>query len=330
MIELYLSGINSIGINNTITKIRGVEGKIEDIWCKTGKPITSIVNAILQKIGIGSVSLDVEKKVNGIKIDEIKSHLDFMEHLFNSIGIMAVYVLVDSIDETVLTGNNAEKSFCLIKPFILDLRLLERKTIVFKFFVWDKIKNYWGDVFREDRIEHFEIKWSQDQIKELIDARIRGYSDGKYSSIHEILSCSDSIVQLIYNFSCNSPRDAINIMKSIFDEHLLDVNKYEKIPNEQTIIRGIEKFCKTKFIELVPNEKQRNQLRRIKVATFTIPYLYNDIFKCENSTARNMLMPWTQSGVVIPSNNKIKVKKSPNPINIYTFSDIRVARVCKR
>ena len=327
LIELYLSGINPVEINNAISKIRGIEGKIENIWCKTGKTITSIINAILQKIGAGSITLDNEKKINGINIADIKSHLDFIEHLFNSIGITAVYVLVDSIDETVLTGNNAEKSFHLIKPFILDLRLLERKTIVFKFFVWDKIKNYWADVFREDRIEHFEIKWTQEKIKELIDARIRGYSNGKYTSIKDILECDDSIIQLIYNFSCNSPRDAINIMKSIFDEHLLDVNNYEKIPNSQTVIKGIDNFCETKFVELVPNEKQRKQLKRIKIATFTIPYLYNDIFKCESSTARNILMPWTQSGIVIPSNNKIKVNKSSNAINIYTFSDIRVARV---
>ena len=253
-----------------------------------------------------------------------------MEKLFNSIGITAVYILVDSIDETVLTGNNAEKSFYLIRPFVLDLRFLERSTIVFMFFVWDKIKEYWGKDFREDRIEHYEIKWTQDQIERLLCERIKVYSKEKYSSPQDILDCDSKLIEYIYYFSNNSPRDAINIMKSIYDEHLRNMSKVSNWPNEQTIIQGIEQFCKTKFEELVRDEKQRKALRRIKQATFTIPYLYNDVFKCESSTARNILMPWTQAGIVLSSNNKIKVKRSKNAINVYTFSDIRVARLVVR
>lgn len=327
LIELYMSGINSAEIDNTIGKIKGLGGKVEDIWCKTGKSVTSIINAILSKADIGQINLEVQKTKKKVNAVDIKSHYDFMEKLFNSVGISAVYVLVDSIDETVLTGNNAEKSYYLIRPFILDLRFLERKTIVFKFFIWDKIKEFWGRDFREDRIEHFEIKWTQDQIEKLICERIKVYSNHKYSEPAQILNCNEKVIEYIYYFANNSPRDAINIMKSIFDEHLRNMKNISNWPDEQTVIQGIEQFCKNKFEELVPDEKQKNALRRIKLATFTIPYLYNDVFKCESSTARNMLMPWTQSGIVLSSNNKIKVKRSKNAINVYTFSDIRVARL---
>lgn len=327
LIELYLSGINSREVASAIEKIKGLGGKLEDLWCKAGNSITAIINMILAKNEMGNIKLDNIRKNTTVNIEDIKSHYDFIEKLFNSIGITAVYILVDSIDETAMTGNNAEKSYYLIRPFVLDLRFLERKTIVFKFFVWDKIKSYWAQDFREDRIEHFEIEWSQKQIEQLLNERIKGYSDGKYKSVKDILTCDEMTISYIYIFANNSPRDAINILKAIFDEHLKDGNNTDKWPDKQTVIQGIEQFCKSKFDELIIGEKQRKDLRRIKLATFTIPYLYNEVFKCESSTARNILMPWTQSGIVIASNNKVKVKKSPNPINVYSFADIRVARV---
>lgn len=327
LIELYLSGINSREVASAIKKIKGISGQLEDIWCKAGNSITSIINMILLKNGMGSIKLDDIKKNNTFNIEDIKSHYDFIEKLYNSIGITAVYILVDSIDETAMTGNNAEKSYYLIKPFVLDLRFLERKTIVFKFFVWDKIKSYWAQDFREDRIEHFEIEWTQEQIEKLLNERIKGYSDGKYKQVKDILNCDEATISYIYMFANNSPRDAINILKAIFDEHLKESKKIEEWPDKQAVIQGIELFCKSKFDEIILGEKQKKDLRRIKLATFTIPYLYNEVFKCESSTARNILMPWTQSGIVIASNNKVKVKKSPNPINVYSFADIRVARV---
>lgn len=327
LIELYLRGINSREVNASIEKIKGLSGKLEDIWCKTGKSITSIINSILAKNDLGNINLEISRENSKFNLEDIKSHYDFMEKLFHSIGISAVYILVDSIDETSMTGNNAEKSYYLIRPFVLDIRFLERTTIVFKFFVWDKIKAYWANDFREDRIEHFEIEWSQEQIEQLLNERIKGYSNGKYKKLNDILNCDETTISYIFIFANNSPRDAINILKAIFDEHLKENKNISEWPGKQAVIQGIEQFCKSKFDELIVEDKQRKALRRIKIATFTIPYLYNDVFKCENSTARNILMPWTQAGIVIPSNNKVKVKKSPHPINLYSFTDIRVARV---
>ncbi|MBO4980928.1 MAG: hypothetical protein J6C84_03415 [Lachnospiraceae bacterium] len=329
LIELYLYGINSIEVENTIKKIRGISGKLEDLWCKAGDTITSIINAIATKQGMGNVDLSAKKKEESYELKDISSHYDFMEELFQSIGISAVYVLVDSIDETAVTGNNAEKSYHLIRPFILDLRLLERKTIVFKFFVWDKIERYWAEEFRNDRIENFHIQWRQHEIKELLSKRLMAYSDGKFSVLEDIFACDEKYIEYIYIFANNSPRDAINIMKSIFDEHLRINGENAEKPTEKAIVAGIEIFCKTKFEEMVAIDKQRQDLKRIKQATFTIPYLYNDIFKCESSTARNIPMPWTQAGIVYGSSSKIKVRKSKHPINVYTFADIRIARyVC--
>lgn len=330
LIELYLSGISNNEVDNAIKSIKGVTGRVNDLWRSAGKPINSIVNTILKAKGLTGVDLTLgSKPVKKVVYDEIESHMNFIEELFNNIGIKSVYVLVDSIDETSLTGNDAKNSYLLIKPFIKDLRILERKTIVFKFFIWDKIEEYWTQDMRKDRIETFAIEWNLDEIKRLITERLKAYSDKKIDNLNQILNCSDNDIDLIYIFANNSPRDLINILKYIFDNHLRKSSNINEVPNVEAVINGIEEFCKNKFEEIITTDKQRKDLKRVKIATFTIPYLYNDIFKCESSTARNILMPWTRADIVYSSTNKIKVKKSPNPINIYTFSDIRIARyVC--
>lgn len=88
-------------------------------------------------------------------------------------------------------------------------------------------------------------------------------------------------------------------------------------------IKGVSEklydFCKNKFEELIIIEKQRRDIKRIKIVTFTIPYLYTDVYKCDFSMARNILMGWTRSGIVYAVNNRIKVCKSKKLINIYGF-----------
>ncbi len=199
LIELYLSGISNNEVDNGIKSIKGLTGRIGDLWRTAGKSINSIVNTILKAKGLESVDLTLaEKSMKKVQYEEIDSHLNFLEELFKAIGISSVYVLVDSIDETSLTGNDAKKSYYLIKPFIKDLRILERRTIVFKFFVWDKIEEYWTQDIRKDRIETFEIEWNLEEIKRLIKERLKAYSEQKIDRLSQILQCDESDIDLIY------------------------------------------------------------------------------------------------------------------------------------
>lgn len=182
---------------------------------------------------------------------------------------------------------------------------------------------------RKDRLETFSIKWNLDEIKALIQARLNAYSDGAISGLDSILDCNEELINLIYVFANNSPRDLINIMKNIFDTHLRVVDECDSLPSSETIEKGIQEFCKNKFEEVITNDKQRRELKRIKLATFIIPYISSEVFKCKSEITRNKLMPWTRAGIVYSSPNKIKIAKSKNAINIYTFSDSRIAaHVC--
>ncbi|RXJ88191.1 P-loop ATPase, Sll1717 family [Arcobacter sp. CECT 8985] len=325
----FLTGITESEVNHALDSIKGVSEKVTQLWKSAGNSINSIINSVLDKLGIKPINLEFQDKKQYISHEELLDTIKIIEKLFNKIRVNAVFILIDSVDETVLTGSDSNKSYELIKPLIKELKILEQRTIVFKFFLWDKIQEHWAEDIRKDRIEIFEMTWSKEKIIELINKRLIAFSNGKYSSLYDILEAEQSTINYILDFANNSPRDAINIMKSIFDQFLF-VSKDENLfPNNSSINKGLDIFCKNKFEELILKDKQRKDLKRIKHSTFTIPYLYNEVFKCNDSTARNILMPWTRAEYVISSSNKIKVKQSQNPINVYTIKDLRIARhVC--
>lgn len=328
-ISNFLNGLTESEINHAINSIKGIPGLIGDLWKTAGTSISSFINAALASFNIQNINLDLKINKNKISHEELLDTIKIIENLFNKMGIKSIFILIDSVDETSLTGNDSTKSYELIKPLIKELKILEQKTIVLKFFLWDKIQEHWSEEIRKDRIDIFEMNWKREKIVELINKRLIAFSNGKYKSLSDILNNTSFNIDHILDFANNSPRDAINIMKDIFDQFLMNSNDGTKFPDDLSIKTGIDLFCKNKFDELILKDKQRKDIKRIKLSTFTIPYLYNEVFKCNDSTARNILMPWTRAEYVISSNTKIRVKQSPNPINIYTIKDLRIARhVC--
>jgi hypothetical protein len=327
LIPMYLGNISSTELSQAIKTIKGIKGRLRDIWMSAGESINSIINSILISQGMGKVDLNSWTVKQSVKRETIFDDLEILEELFTKIGVESVFVLIDRVDETALTGNDSNSSYNLIKPLIKDLRLLERRTIVFKFFLWDKLKEHWENDIRRDRIEIYELNWSRDQIRQMINKRLQVFSDNKINSLDKILDCHSSLVDSIFVFSDNSPRDLINIMKAIFDTHINIIEDIGLIPAEENILQGIDKFCENKFPELIKSERQQKDLKKLKEATFTIPYLANEVFKLKESTVRNIIMPWTRGGIVIPSSNKIRIAKGKHAINVYTFTDVRVARM---
>ncbi|MEC9490102.1 MAG: hypothetical protein UMU04_04075, partial [Halanaerobiales bacterium] len=212
LINNYFSGINNNEIDIAINSIKGFGDKLYDFWLKAGNSITSIINAILTKNGIGNVDFTSNTKKNKeIKNSKLVNILDFIEKIFGDLGVEAIYVLIDRVDENRLTNNDSNKSYRLIKPIISDLPLLERENIVFKFFLWDKIQEHWHDDIRTDRIEIYNMKWQLEKIKKLISERLKAFSNGKINKLKQILNVDDYYINKIFQFSNNSPRDLINI-----------------------------------------------------------------------------------------------------------------------
>ena len=62
LIEKYLNGISDYEVVSAISSIKGVSGKLYDVWLNAGKPINSIINVIMKSKGLGGVDLTQEKQ----------------------------------------------------------------------------------------------------------------------------------------------------------------------------------------------------------------------------------------------------------------------------
>jgi len=324
LIERYLNNITPTDVKNTIDNIKGAKGKLYDFWINASKPISSIINMILKAKNLGSVDLELKQQ----KVSEISSvdYFLFLQSLFARVGFKAVYILIDKIDENHLTGNDSLASYSLIRPLIKDLSLLEGKLVVFKFFLWDKITDHWAEDIRLDRIEHFELEWEKRQIKDMINKRLSVLSDEKINMLQQVLDCETSTIDDIFLFAQNSPRNLINLLNFIFDEHINRAENVNSKPDIIDITRGIDKYCADKFTDVITDKTQQANLRRLKMATFTIPFLGNNLFKVKENVIRNMIQPWTRAGFVITLPNKVSSKTNKRPVNLYSVNDIVIAR----
>ena len=327
--KTFLTDIEKGKVANAIDSIKGARGRFFDLWDKVGESVNSIINAALAIKNIGGVALKLkDTRVIKISDDELFETIKYIGSLYKKIGTKAVYILVDSVDETHLSGNNSKNSYDLIRPLIKDLKTLELDTIVFKFFLWDKIQNHWGAEIRRDRIEVYEMTWNKEHIIHLIQNRIKAFSDFQHNNIEELFEYKKTnLINHLIDFSNFSPRDAINIFKFVFDRHLkyLGSNSSE-LPDEKTVIAGLFDFCRCKFDEIVYDEEQKKLLKQIKKSTFTLKYLQEKVFICSENKAIELLTKWIDSDWVIPSSTDVEVQEVNNYRKVYTIKDLRVAR----
>lgn len=252
------------------------------------------------------------------------SHKDnFMNiiSLLKRIGYNSVMVLVDKVDEQNLTGNHPEASFKLIESLIKDLELIETPFISFKFFLWDAIQQFTVVAARPDRVFPYDLKWTWEQMKEMLDRRVQSYSKGSVDSITRLLPSIKMLGRIIL-FSELSPRDAIRICNRILSEQF-KANPTAKVFDEDVIHLSIDLFSKEKVSELISNANNRKYLTKTNRVSFTIEDLVNNKVAADSPAIRNIISPWTTAGYL----KKIGLvsRRHAKAVNEYAFQDIRLA-----
>lgn len=102
-------------------------------------------------------------------------HLRQWCRLMNTVGIKAVYVLVDGLDELASTAADLSKAYNLLSPLITNRELLDKTPyFALKFFLPSEMKNLIlaDKAGRPELIPAHKIKWSQEKLKELLRERI--------------------------------------------------------------------------------------------------------------------------------------------------------------
>ncbi len=320
--KIYLFNTPNSFPKQAINSLKTMQDKMKDIWNNFKEPISQIIKEISKNKG---VEIDLSK----IDIDN-KLALSHKDNFFNmtsflkKIGIDSIYILIDRIDEQDLTGNDPKLSYKFISPLIKDLDLIETPGLGFKFFIWDALKKYCELDARPDRIFSYDLIWSYDRLHELLDKRIKVYTNNQRFKFRYFFNHKKYLGRIVL-FSSGSPRDCLRICGRLLSE------QYKSNPNidkfQDLIVNlSIDKFCKEKRRELIKNDNNFKHLTKIDSVCFTIEDLVNKKIAANSSVARNIIQPWTTSGILEKIGN-VKLRSKRRAVNIYAFQDVRIARL---
>jgi predicted transcriptional regulator len=321
----YLGEINKAEAMSSIKNLRTISSKARKLLHDWSGPVSGLFSTILKAKGLGAIHLPSTAGVPASQPDVVTNiHLEVIRELLLSVGFKSIYVLVDKVDETGLTGNNAEDSFQLVKPLLRDLSLLQTRGIGFKFFLWDKLEPYYRKWGRSDRIAKFTLSWTESQLNEMLSMRLRAFSAGEVNSLSELADTGmeKPLQILIVLFAYGSPRDMVRICREIVNEQM-KIDATSPTLGLDAIVEGILKFSIQRALELIDEDAMRD-LRRVGQVEFTANHIANRVFKISVNSARNKIQQWIQMGVV----EKIGEEKAGGgrPVYHYAISDVRIAR----
>jgi hypothetical protein len=317
--RIYLFDTPASFPNQAIQALKTPEDYAIDLWKGFKEPISNVIRQISKNKGleIDLSKIEIDKKL------ELSHKDNFMNivALLKKAGYTAIFILIDKVDEQNLTGNNPQASFSLIADLIKDLELLETPNLSFKFFLWDALKPYTVETARPDRVFSYDLKWTWNQIREMLSKRAAAYSEGRITDFATLFEDKKSLGRIIL-FSELSPRDCVRICNRILSEQFkydLNSNSF----NESVVNNSIENFCKEKARELIINPTNLKYLTKTNQVSFTIEELVSSKVAADSPAIRNIINPWTTAGYL----KKIGLfeRKNAKSVNEYAYQDIRLA-----
>jgi hypothetical protein len=139
----YLGNFTGREVKEIMSKLKTVPEKIKNFVENNIGFLEPLINYALKTYNLEEIDipeLEQEKK----KLDKsYKFQLELLYEIAKKLGFDSIYILIDKVDETELTENNAEDTFKLIRPLIRDLDTLSTRGYAFKFFLWDKVRPYY-------------------------------------------------------------------------------------------------------------------------------------------------------------------------------------------
>lgn len=177
LVKENLFKIEQHQLHNAIKSVQNFGDKAKEWWNKFTGPIGIVINGLLEQIGLSSTEITKFSQQGGTP-GNIFQQLETLQTLAQKLDFMAIYILIDKIDETDLTGTS-EKSFQFISPLLSNLQLLEMRGYSFKFFLWDLLVDSYRDISRPDRVKYYRLEWKPAQIEGMLSSRVKAYSENK-------------------------------------------------------------------------------------------------------------------------------------------------------
>jgi hypothetical protein len=328
----HLTKLGRADLKEAIAAVTHISDKAKEVWNMLTGPIAVALSAVSAHFGFKApeVSKFDSEKGNAGTLEE---QISFLVKIAPVFGFKSTYILVDKVDENSITGAVASASLQFVRPLLLDLGILEKPGMAFKFFLWDRIEADARAFSRPDRIKTYSLKWTDPQLKTMLSRRLAAHSRQKVQSLASIVELGRQvdIDDLVVRMSGGSPRNIIRIGKAILDQQG-EIDSTSHVISERAVSTGIEVIAAEIAAEAVPDNILRD-LKKMKRADFTVANVYADVFKITQGAGAQKVQLWQDSGAAIKIGNR-QQKKGNRPSNVYAvaspivlkhiFSDISV------
>ena len=328
-IQTYLGSLTGDRIQELMKELRSLPEKFKAFWSENVGFMESVVNFLLKHYDLDPIDLPDVKQEEKRLAETYKYQLETILGLVKRIGFEFIYVLIDKVDETEQTGNDAQSTYSLIQPLIRDLELLGLEGYGFKFFLWNRIEPYYRADARPDRVPQYELNWLREDLKRMLSARLKAFSDGAISSFAQLMA-NDTVVDIddiICVMSNGSPRNIIRMCERIYamqGERFAESAKIEFL----AVDKGILAFSEMLFLELYGIDTLR-EMQRVGRELFTTNYIANDVLKISVQGARNKITGWNKAGLV-QQVGTVAVPPARRPVNFYCAVDPITVRLMHR
>lgn len=318
----YLSEIDTTELKSAIQSVQNLTDKAKEWWNKFTGPLGLILNAVLTKIGLGTTEIEKFSAAGG-RLGQRVDQMQVLGSLAIKLGFRCIYILVDKVDENVLTGK-ASSSFRFISPLVSDLQVLELPGFGFKFFLWDMLIDDYRAVARPDRVKYYTLRWEVAQLREMLSKRLKAHSGDRVTALSTISAGrSEDIDWAVALFSQGSPRNTIRLCKEILDQQS-EIDSSARELSTEAIIKGFDVFARNYAYEIV-GEAIIRDLQKMRRADFTVKYIYTDIFRFTQQAGMTKVRSWQDAGVV-DQIGTIQETRGTRSSNHYGVSDLLVLK----
>lgn len=188
--------------------------------------------------------------LKGILIDVCK--------IIKKTGYVNVVILLDKIDENRNLKGSINDICTFIEEVLKDTNLLMQTDFSLVFSIWDEVRNVLASKgVRFDKFRPIDVTWTNEEISEIINRRIKYFSDTPKKLEDYLVDVSEK--NRIIELANSSPRDLFHLLSTIYDEQsLIDSNL--KYFSRAAINNGKLKFCKDyEYYALFPSNRNSKE-----------------------------------------------------------------------
>jgi len=156
--------------------------------------------------------------------------------LVRAAGLATVFVLVDELDEMLVTASDTDRLIALLAPLLAELPALECPGIAFRFFIPLEIEpllrtQQW---YRPDRLRVYRIEWNEPRLVQMIGKRLAHHSRSSERVLKDLgqLCAGDLARQIdaeLARLAGNQPRAALLLADLLLRTHCEQPNPPERI-----------------------------------------------------------------------------------------------------